>query len=160
MSRWTSEQSSLLSLLLDEVVGTQEMIDIRQDYCKMLDCYKSNKLHTVYFTGSKAEGLDLPGSDEDFMFDINIIHMMAKDLRPIKVIQTLHDFEETNSYDIFLMSTENVPPGFALLSYVNPLIPRTFVPPWYQYIYDRIYFSSNWLVQTFYNFLTILHLDG
>ena len=24
-----------------------------------------------YFTGSKAEGLNLPGSDEDFMYDIN-----------------------------------------------------------------------------------------
>ena len=33
MMSWTPDQSSLLSLLLDEVVGTQEIIDIRQDYC-------------------------------------------------------------------------------------------------------------------------------
>ena len=53
---WTHDESSLLSLLLDEVVGTQEMIDIRQDYCRLLDCIVSGYMrYTVYFTGSKAE---------------------------------------------------------------------------------------------------------
>ena len=72
MSRWSPDRSSLLSLLLDEVTGTQEAMEIRQDYAMISDhlmsCSPSVK---QYFTGSKAEGLDLPGSDEDFMYDIN-----------------------------------------------------------------------------------------
>ena len=63
---WTPDQSSLLSVLLDEVVGTQEMIDIRQDHCRLHDCIKSDDSVNWYFTGSKAEGLNLPGSDEDY----------------------------------------------------------------------------------------------
>ena len=63
---WTRQQSSLLSLLLDEVVGTQEMINMRQDFCRLYDCIRSNHSGNRYFTGSKAEGLDLPGSDEDY----------------------------------------------------------------------------------------------
>ena len=109
---WTRDQSSLLSLLLDEVLGTQEMIDIRQDYCQLLDCIKSDHRVNWYFTGSKAEGLDLPGSDEDYMQDVDTLFK-------IKVIQTLQEIDETNQYHNLLLCTDNAPLGFALLQSMN-----------------------------------------
>ena len=50
--------------MLDEVSGTEETVGIRQDYCRVQDCMVSCTENTgVHFTGSKTEGLDLPGSD-------------------------------------------------------------------------------------------------
>ena len=86
MPNWTPDHSMILSLLLDVVIGTKEEIEIRQDYCRMYDCLRSEFGHgNVYFTGSKSEGLDLPGSDLDYyMMDINNDHY-------IKVIQSLDE---------------------------------------------------------------------
>ena len=71
MTSWTPARSILLSQLLDDVNGTEEMVHIRQDYCKIDDFLQSTAFNTnIYYTGSKAEGLDLPGSDDDFMYDI------------------------------------------------------------------------------------------
>ena len=115
MSRWTPDHSALLSLLLDEVVGTKEMIEFRQDNCMLLDCHGANSKagSDGYFTGSKSEGLDLPGSDMDFMHDIN-------NTLGIKVIQSLQDSPATCPYSVFYMCTENTPPAFALLRYIKP----------------------------------------
>ena len=41
MANWTQERSVILSLLLDEVVGTEERINIIQDYCKIHDSFKN-----------------------------------------------------------------------------------------------------------------------
>ena len=110
---WTPDKSSLLSLMLDDVVGTQEIIDIRQDYCRLTDCIRSDDSgDSWYFTSSKAEGLQLPGSDEDYMLDVNTFFN-------IKVVQTIQEIDETNQCHKFLMYTENVPLGFALLQSVN-----------------------------------------
>ena len=90
------------------------MIDIRQDYCRLYDCLTSTcrLQYNSYFTGSKAEGLDLPGSDDDFMFDIN-------DVRRLKVIQSLDESSDISSYCEFIMCTDNAYPAFALLQHVN-----------------------------------------
>ena len=143
MSRWSPDQSSLMSIL-DEVVGTQEMIDARQDFCRLYDCLQSNKVNR-YYTGSKAEGLNLPGSDQDYMEDIDKQFNM-------KVIQTLLELEteDTNSNNVFLMCTEGVPPGFALLQCVNTLPDCLLQINCFQNLYGRLYFSSNTFVQLLY----------
>ena len=113
MTSWTPNHSTILSKMLDEVTGTPEIIAIRQDFCKIDDHLKSqDEEDNVYFTGSKAEGLDLPGSDMDFMIDKN------KELG-IKVIQALDEIPDRYSKSLFLMSVESTPPGFALLQHVN-----------------------------------------
>ena len=114
MSQWTPEDSAFLSLLLDSVTGTKEGADIRQDYCRLHDCVKSNvaKDRAIYYTGSKAEGLDLPGSDLDYMYDLNGV-------LKIKVVQSLHECPVEFLYSVFYLCTENTPPGFALLRCVN-----------------------------------------
>ena len=112
MTSWTSEHSMILSKLLDAVVGTKEMIAIRQDQCKLEDCLNSAEIGSnLYFTGSKAEGLDLPSSDVDYMFDGN-------NEFGIKVTQSLEE-SNTSLYSTFFMSTENVPIGFALLQHLH-----------------------------------------
>ena len=115
MSRWTPDHSAFLSLLLDVVVGTKEMMELRRDRCMLVDNIKSNtQVSTVvHFTGSKSEALDLPGSDTDLMFEIN-------DMYTIKVIQSLQENYMTYPNIVFYMCTENCPPGFALLRYIKP----------------------------------------
>ena len=113
MASWTADDSMILSHLLDGVVGTQEMIEARQDHCRMFDSLQSKRMPgNIYFTGSKAEGLDLPCSDFDFMCNVN-------DLHEIKVVQSFDENVPMTPYGVFLMSTENVPAGFTLLQHVH-----------------------------------------
>ena len=113
MSNWTPQQSTILSMLLDEVSGTPEMIDIRQDYCRLEDCFRSGGLkNLMYFTGSKAEGLDLPGSDEDYMINFN-------NMLDIQVQQSLHVRPTSSSRTLLFLDTENSHPCFALLKFIN-----------------------------------------
>ena len=115
MAIWTPARSVLLSQLLDDVVGTEEMVRIRQDFCRIYDFIRSTSTKiNIYFTGSKAEGLDLPGSDQDFMHDINKILDM-------QVIHTELDIPGTTYRNLFVMSTENVRPCFAMLRSVRPI---------------------------------------
>ena len=111
MANWTLARSVLLSQLLDDVVGTEEMVRIRQDYCRISDCITSTTYScndNVHFTGSKAEGLDLPGSDHDFMMDIN-------NKANLFIIHKIQDAPTVTHRNVFCMTTENVPPCFVML---------------------------------------------
>ena len=142
MASWTSDHSMILSQLLDEVTGTQEMIDARQDYCRMVDCLESKRLQeNFYYTGSKSEGLDLPGSDDDFMHDVN-------DSDKIKVIQLFDDNALMTPYGVFLMSTENVPAGFTLLQHVHPTLMSPSLYRAFQSMNGLRYLSSDLFLQT------------
>ena len=147
MASWTCEHSRVLSVLLDEVVGTQEMIEIRQDFCRILDCLNSNlctTLDNMYFTGSRAEGLDLPGSDDDYMQDINILAI-------IKVIQSIQEDHNTSLQSVFLMSTDNFPPGFTLIQHVQQSFLHPFLDPAFQDRNGVKYLSSDLFLQTHFN---------
>ena len=144
MSRWTPDRSAILSLLLDEVTGTQEAIDIRQDYCRLSDSIMSyNNLlpYRQYYSGSKAEGLDLPGSDDDVMQDIN-------NLLNIKVVQSFNEISDTPIYEEFLLCTENMNQGFALLRRIrqNAKIRSPMLNAAIEMINGEQYLSSNRLV--------------
>ena len=142
MASWTPDDSKILSVLLDDVVGTQKIIEIRQDYCRIRDCLLSEMRNpsSAYLTGSKAEGLNLPGSDEDYMYDIN-------DIYQIKVTQSLDENNDTSHYSIFYMSTENVYPCFALLWHVpqTPMYSQLYRSS--QNMYGLQYLSSDLVVQ-------------
>ena len=130
MPSWTLDHSIILSLLLGAVVGTKEVIKIRQDCCRIRDCLESR-----YFTGSKSEGLDLPGNDEDYMFDINKIMR-------IKVTQSLYCSPGMFTYNTFFMSSESVPSGFALLQPVHQTVMSPFLCRSLQYMYGVQWRSS------------------
>ena len=113
----TPERSSILSLMLDEVSGTE--INIQQEFCKVQDCIVSCDLNKgSYYTDSKAEGLNLPGSNHDYMCDIN-------DQFNIQVAQTEQETREMSSPCIstLLLCTDGVHPGFALLRWLSSIPP-------------------------------------
>ena len=115
MASWTPEYSTILSFLLDGLleIGTQKIIDIRRDFCRLHDCIGYARFGTKrYYTGSNSEGLRLKGSDVDVMVEINNDYN-------IQVIQSLDENTDASPYSTFLMSTEDVPPGFALLQHVQ-----------------------------------------
>ena len=138
MANWTPTRSILLSKLLDNVVGTEDMVRIRQDYCKIWDCIlsarKAPRNYNVYYTGSKAEGLDLRGSDRDFMIDIN-------NMNDIQVIQTQGDSPDATRKNLFIMCTPNISPCFVMLRNVAKLRNRKLLDAC-QYIDNALHLSS------------------
>ena len=141
MASWTPQYSTLLSKMLDMEFGTQEMIETRKDYCKLYDCIFSTTLPmNRYYTGSKAEGLDLPGSDDDFMYEINPAYK-------IKVIQSLDENTSTSPYSTFLMSSENIRPGFTLLQHVPPTPLNPFLSRASQDMSGSLHLRSDLFVQ-------------
>ena len=149
MSGWTEDRSALLSLLLDNVTGSQEVVANRQDFCRLSDCTSLNT-SKCYYTGSKAEGLDLPGSDKDFMIDIN-------DAFNMKVVQSLHQSPATFPYCVFFfLCTENTPPGFALLRSTTPVFDYILNGA-IQSKYGQHYLSSSLMAQTLFPYINQYH---
>ena len=135
MESWTTEHNTYLSYLLDDVTGTEEVVQIRKEFCQIQDCIRScnRKSANKYFTGSKSEGLDLPGSDEDYMFDIN-------NLVDVSVSESAEDLVLSTRANKLLIVTDNISPAFALLKCVslhNPLLRRAMV-----YMGDNAYLGS------------------
>ena len=114
MEGWTPENNTYLSCLLDDVTGTEEMVKMRHDFCKIRDCIRScNRSSTnSYYTGSKAEGLDLRGSDDDYMVDINNAY-------DIEVSESIEDLVRSTHANKLLIVTDNVQPAFAMLKCVS-----------------------------------------
>ena len=141
MADWSPEHNTYLSALLDDVTGTEESVRIREDYCKIHDCILSIDGNNVYYTGSKAEGLDLPGSDYDYMYDINNVH-------DIEVSESIHDLLRSTRRNKLLIITENVPPAFAMLKCVtlqHPLLLRSAVTMNNEsYLSSQQFVSSPW----------------
>ena len=113
MSNWTLEHNTYLSCLIDDVTGTEEMFKVRTDSCKIVDSLSSIRGNdNTYFTGSKAEGLDLAGSDEDFMMDINY-------QLDIEVSESMQHLIQSHCSQKFLVLTDNAPPAFVFLKHVS-----------------------------------------
>ena len=141
MSRWSPDRSAILSLLLDEVTGTEEAIAVKQDRCRIVDCFLSSlsEINTnVYFTGSKAEGLDLPGGDVDFMANFKLID------DEIQVVQSMHESHQASTGIVLCICTENTLPGFALL-YCKQIMNHS-IYQLVESINGEQYFSSNLLL--------------
>ena len=114
MESCTPEHNTYLSCLLDDVTGTEEVVKTRQDFCKIYHCIKSvnSSNCNMYYTGSKAEGLDLQDSDKDYMIDSN-------NLFDIEVSQSTEDLVHSTHKNKFLIVTDDVPPAFVLLKCVT-----------------------------------------
>ena len=142
MADWSPEHNTYLSALLDDVTGTDEIVRIRQVFCTIHDCITSTDDNNAYYTGSKAEGLDLPGSDDDYMMNINNVF-------DIEVSESLQDLIRSTRRNKLLIVTDNVPPAFAMLNCVtlqNPLLLRSAVPTNNElYLSSQQFVSSPWL---------------
>ena len=141
MAIWTPEHNTYLSCLLDAVTGTEEIVKTRHDFCMAWDCLSSNHSYgDRYYTGSRAEGLDLVGSDYDLMYDIN----KRYDTQASESLQDL--FQSTRKHKL-LMETENVPPGFVFLKCVSQIHNRHLVLSSVS-ISDSMYLSSQRFVSS------------
>ena len=67
-----------------------------------------------YLTGSKSEGLDLAGSDIDFMIDWN-------DMCRIEVSESMQELLQSFRENKFLLIPDDAYPGFAWLKCINPV---------------------------------------
>ena len=114
MASRSAEHSKYLSYLLDDVTGTEEMVKLRREYCSLRDCVKSQnpENRNVYYTGSRGEGLDLPGSDEDIMLDMNNFY-------DIDISESAQDLVQSRRKNRFLIVHDNVPPAFVRLTCIR-----------------------------------------
>ena len=147
MASWTPEQNAYLSCLLNDVTGTEEVVQIRKELCRIVDCIYScnSRKVNIYYTGSKAEGVDLPGSDDDYMFDYN-------NLLDICVSESMQELMQSSRTNKFLAVTENVKPGFIRLTPFNQLR-SSFLRRSLLTMDDSTYLSSQLYVSSFYNTL-------
>ena len=93
------------------VTGTQH-VPVRSVRWRHRDEWGCEDNVNIYYTGSKAEGLDLPGSDDDYMIDIN-------NTCDIEVSESLQDLVRSTRRNKLLIITDNVPPAFAMLKCVD-----------------------------------------
>ena len=114
MSFWRPRHSVLLSVLLDDVIGTPEIIGTRQELCRQKDCVNVRVTgDPVHYTGSQSEGLELPGSDKDFM---QVINKTEK----LEILEQDKSVSQPNGRYRFVVVTNNVHPAFAMLRSINP----------------------------------------
>ena len=113
MASWTYDHDVLLSCLLDDVTGTEEIVQLRKDRCAIQDCmmtfvFTDDDILPWYFTGSKSEGLELAGSDTDYMLGIN-------DSLDIHVFESVQQLDQSAERNKFLLVPDNEYPGFVFL---------------------------------------------
>ena len=147
MERWTPEQNTYLSCLLDDVTGTADMVKMRQNYCKVHDFVRSiNSCNTnISLTGSKAEGLYLKDSDKDYMYDIN-------NERDIEVSESTQDLSHSLRKNKLLIVTDNCPPAFVFLKCISlqdqQLLDSVVITGDNAYLSSQMFVSSSHLLTT------------
>ncbi|XP_071128167.1 uncharacterized protein [Mytilus edulis] len=92
---------SLYKYMCENVVGSENVVRYRRLYCKLNDEIFDDSSYAIISSGSKAEGLDLPGSDYDIMF-------LAKNW-------LVYETKPNDDDDVIVLDTDNALPGFALL---------------------------------------------
>ncbi|CAG2251523.1 unnamed protein product [Mytilus edulis] len=92
---------SLYKYMCEKVVGSENVVRYRRLYCKLNDEIFDDSSSAIISSGSKAEGLDLTGSDYDIMF-------LAKNW-------LVYETKPNDDEDVIVLDTDNALPGFALL---------------------------------------------
>ena len=101
----------LYKYMCDEVVGSKKVVNHRRQFFNMFDDVYNhsgdNNWHIIS-SGSKAEGLNLPGSDYDVMFINKHINVYERD----DVLSNYHDLRTKHN---LVLDFDNAMPGFTLL---------------------------------------------
>ena len=101
----------LYKYMCDEVVGCEKVVNCRRQFFNVFDdvhnnCWNNN--WHVMSGGSKAEGLNLPGSDFDVMLINKSIHVYERD-------DVLSNYHELRGKLNLVLDFDNAMPGFTLL---------------------------------------------
>ncbi|CAC5365854.1 unnamed protein product [Mytilus coruscus] len=97
--------------MCDEIVGSEKVVKYRRLFFKVYEYVQNNFLLPSKYLisgGSKAEGLDLPGSDLDIML------ISKKYIVYRSKTETVYRLSSINKH-ILIIDTDNAQPGFALL---------------------------------------------
>ncbi|CAC5355056.1 unnamed protein product [Mytilus coruscus] len=139
--------------MCDEIVGSEKVVKYRRLFFKVYEYVQNNFLSpSKYFipSGSKAEGLNLPGSDIDIMLISK--HYIVCGSKP----ETLNRMRALNK-QILIIDTDNAQPGFALLRVQNELFcEQHFV----ERNEDGIYLSSKLYLLNFATKYTYHKING
>lgn len=87
---------------LCNIVGSEEVVRTRREIFTGKDIAENDYNATIISSGSKADGLDLKGSDYDQMFLYNIF----------RVYESLHDDQYNTDKIPLIMVTNDTKPGF------------------------------------------------
>ena len=138
-----SRVSRSMYSLLDMIIGSEEVIDVRRTATNLRDeleriCIESTWLDDhdgkslPCFSGSKAEGLRFRSSDDDWMFIYQNIKVIPSDS-----FMTIYD----NNTTLLLMENEMTKPGFTLLRIIGGRITQRDVRNSMEYILNGHYLS-------------------
>ncbi|VDI83801.1 Hypothetical predicted protein [Mytilus galloprovincialis] len=94
---------------LCDIIGSEEVVRTRREIFSAKDIVESSAIATSISSGSKAEGIDLNGSDYDQMVLLNIF----------SVYESSHAVKTDPSKLILLMNTSDIKPGFTKIKLVN-----------------------------------------
>ncbi|CAC5407090.1 NIM1 [Mytilus coruscus] len=118
---------------LCDIVGSKEVVRTRRYIFTAKDIVESNNSVTLVSSGSKAEGLDLKGSDYDQMIHPNVI----------RVYESLKDVQYDQSKLLLVMETNDTKPGFTKLKTVNKLyLDIDMIHDWCETMGEETYISS------------------
>jgi len=108
-SLFSSHEKEIYDNLI-RVVGSEKDIRIRQHMFLIMDkiLNKESTALTQVSSGSLAEGLDLPGSDQDIMFVLN----------DVQVIQNVQHMNLSSRYTTLLVEDDMQFPGFSRLKLI------------------------------------------
>ena len=100
----------LYKYMCDEVVGSEKVVNYRRHFFNVLDDVHNLRESDWHFisSGSKAEGLNLPGSDFDVMFINKYINVYER----VDVPSNYHDLRTKHN---LVLDFDNAMPGFTLL---------------------------------------------
>ena len=100
----------LYKYMCDEVVGSEKVVHYRRQFFNVFDdvCYNREDNWHFISSGSKAEGLNLPGSD----FDVMLIN---KDINVYERVDVLSNYHDLRTKLNLVLDFHNAMPGFTLL---------------------------------------------
>ncbi|VDI81736.1 Hypothetical predicted protein [Mytilus galloprovincialis] len=126
-----------LSLLfynyLCEIIGSEEVVRTRREIFSAKDIVEHKTLATCISSGSKAEGLDLTGSDYDQMVLLSFI----------RVYESFNNVQYDPYQLLLVMDTEDTKPGFTKLKSVHKSdIYSDILCGWGETVGEESYISS------------------
>ena len=101
----------LYKYMCDEVIGSEKVVNYRRQFFNMYDDVFNHRGKSdwhIISSGSKAEGLDLPGSDFDLM-------QVNKEIHVYKFDDILSNYHDLRTQLNLVLDFDKAMPGFTLL---------------------------------------------
>ncbi|CAG2221770.1 unnamed protein product [Mytilus edulis] len=118
---------------LCDIIGSEEVVRTRREIFSAREILENSIEITSISSGSKAEGLDLKGSDYDAMLLMNIF----------RVYESLNDVHYDLDNASLVMDTHDTKPGFTKLKLVNKaLLEHDVINNWCETVGGETYISS------------------